>query len=423
MTDLLERVRATGLLGAGERVVVLLSGGRDSVCLLDVTVGLGADVRALHVNYGLRDAADEDERACAAVCERLGVTLDVHRERPPARGNVQAWAREVRYGEAARLGGTIATGHTATDQAETVLYRLAASPGRRALLGMAERAGAVVRPLLAAGVTREETAGWCRARGLPWREDASNADAAYARSRVRHGLLAALRDVHPGAEANVLRTAALLRDEAAVLDDAVAAVLEGGDRIAVDRLAALPRALARLVLVRLAEEAAGGRFAPGAAERLGDVLAAPEGAAVAAGAGIDLVVADGVVRARAGAEPPPAVPATVALPVPGEARFGAWTVSARVSEPVPRDGVLAATGPLEVRAWRPGDRMAPLGMRGHTRSLQDLFVDRRVPRARRASIPVVVCAGEVAWIPGVATSERFRVTDRTRAAIRLEAHA
>src|SRR5437763_4339437 len=165
----------------------MLSGGRDSVCLLDVAVALrtAQAVSALHVNYGLRVQADADEAHCAGLCRALGVRLQVVRERraPPTSagagaahadgragaeaggtGNVQAWAREVRYRAAARLareaGAVIASGHTASDQVETILYRLAASPGRRALLGMAPsdriRSGErLVRPLL--GITREQT--------------------------------------------------------------------------------------------------------------------------------------------------------------------------------------------------------------------------------------------------------------------------
>ena len=417
MSDgLLERVRATGLLAPGQPVVVLLSGGRDLVCLLDAAVALRADVTVLHVNYGLRDAADGDQALCEELCARLGAALHVHRAGAPS-GNVQAWARDLRYAEAARLGDVIAAGHTITDQAETVLYRLAASPSRRALLGMAARSGRVVRPLLAAGLSRDETAAWCAARGLPWREDASNDDRRFARARVRGDLVPALRSLHPAAERNIARTAALLADEAAVLDELVDGALDG-ERVRHDALRELPRALARLIVVRLAG-------AP-AAERLDDVLAAPEGAAVAVEGGLELVVAEGWVSARAqrrgehrGADP---LPGAVALLVPGEARFGAWTVCARSAPAEPRDGVLATAGPFTVRAWRAGDRMAPLGMGGHTKSLQDLFVDRHVPRAERATLPVVECAGEVAWIPGVATSERFRVDASTAAAVALTAH-
>jgi tRNA(Ile)-lysidine synthase len=128
--DLAERVRATGLLPAGEPVVVLLSGGRDSTCLLDLAVllaGPGA-VRALHVDYGLRGADSEaDAQHCAALCARLGVALQIERARRPEgeAGNVQSWARDVRYAAGARAaaaaGARLAAGHTVSDQVETIL--------------------------------------------------------------------------------------------------------------------------------------------------------------------------------------------------------------------------------------------------------------------------------------------------------------
>lgn len=281
-------------------MVVLLSGGRDSVCLLDVVVEVaGRDaVSALHVDYGLRAESAADAEHCAALCDGLGVPLVLERAHRPedASGNLQAWARDVRYAAGTRLaherGALLAVGHTATDQAETILYRLAASPGRRALLGMEPRTGFLVRPLL--DVTREETAAWCRARGLQWREDASNASDAYARNRVRRELLPALEAVDPRAAANVVRTARLLREEAEVLDLVVDTALAGRDRIAVEHLAALPAALARLVIRRLAEDATGA-LCPRAAARLDDVLTLEDGA-LDVGDGARAVVADGVLR-------------------------------------------------------------------------------------------------------------------------------
>ena len=170
--QLREAVRTGGLFARDRPVVAMLSGGRDSTCLLDVAVALlgSAAVSALHVNYGLRADADADERHCAALCELFGVELEVVRAAgdAPAPGNLQAWARDVRYAEAGRIArerdGLIATGHTASDQVETILYRLAASPGRRALLGMVASEGRLIRPLL--GVSREQTATYCEARGL-----------------------------------------------------------------------------------------------------------------------------------------------------------------------------------------------------------------------------------------------------------------
>jgi tRNA(Ile)-lysidine synthase len=268
----------------------MLSGGRDSTCLLDVVLALcGPEaVSALHVNYGLREQAGADESHCVALCERLGVELEVVRAgrssigRPPGApgaagggaGNLQAWARELRYLEAERLAqrrdALIATGHTASDQVETILYRLAASPGRRALLGMASAEGSLIRPLLA--VTREQTAAYCAERGLRWREDESNEDERYARVRVRRGLVPALRAVHPAAEANVLRTASLLGEETELLQALVDDELAGGSQIALARLADLPAALARMIVVRLAEDAAQ-TYVPQAGERVGELLA------------------------------------------------------------------------------------------------------------------------------------------------------
>jgi tRNA(Ile)-lysidine synthase len=317
VAEIRDAVRADGLLGAAPPLVVMLSGGRDSVCLLDVATELrdARAVAALHVNYGLRADADTDERSCVELCRQLGVELRVVRAGAPE-GNVQAWARDVRYAAARELaaalgvGASIATGHTASDQVETILYRLAASPGRRALLGMAEREGAIVRPLLS--FTREQTAAYCSERGLGWREDVSNEDERYARTRVRGTLVPALRAVHPAAESNVLRTARLLREETALLDALVDAELQGGARIALDRLAELAPALARMVVVRLAEDATE-TYVPQAGERVDELLALARrggSAELHVGGGAGAVIADGVLSMhrlppRGRSNPPP----------------------------------------------------------------------------------------------------------------------
>lgn len=279
---LLEAVRKGGMLPPGTPLVAMLSGGRDSVCLLDLTLHLlgSEQLTALHLNYGLRDDSDADEAHCAALCRRLGVRLEIEQpRRPEGPGNLQAWARDARYAAAARLAlaadGLIATGHTADDQVETILYRLASSPSRRALLGMRPQDGKLVRPLL--GFTREQTTAYCEERELPWRDDPSNAEPDYARNRVRHGLAAALAEVHPAAAQNVLRTAELLRDEAEVLDALVATELEGTagsprNTIELERLAELPPALRRLVVQQLADRAAG-RPVAGAARHAEEVVA------------------------------------------------------------------------------------------------------------------------------------------------------
>ena len=302
--EVIERVGATGLLSGQRPVVVMLSGGRDSVCLLDLAAilcGPGA-VRALHVNYGLREDAGTDEGRCRELCSRLGVELEVETARAPEGGNLQAWARDLRYGAGASLaaatGSDLAAGHTVSDQAETVLYRLAASPGRRALLGMPGRRGRLVRPLLAAGLTRGETTAWCEDRGLAWADDSTNDGGAYARSRIRGEVLPALEGVNPAAVENIARTAGLLRDEAEVLEMVVDTALAGRREIPLEHLEALPVALARLVVRELAE-AATGAPCPRAAGRLDGILALDRGSGSAAldvGDGARAVVQGGVLR-------------------------------------------------------------------------------------------------------------------------------
>lgn len=308
-----DAVQASGLVGAGGPVLVMCSAGRDSGCLLDLVVRLRgtAGVRVLHVDHGLRGAEESaaDVAVVAGWCEAAGVELVVRRADASAApghhvaGNVHAWARaarqrlaaEVAAGAEAAAGPEVAAGarmlvaHTRTDLVETALARFATQPGRRALLSMRAVEGALARPLLAAGISREETAAYCRERGLAFRDDPSNSDRAYARARVRHDVLPVLRSLNPRAEEAVARTLTELADEAAVLDALVDAELAavgptaGGPAVALERLAVLPPALARLVLRELCEQSLQAPC-PRAASRLDAVLAL-RGAAARTGRG------------------------------------------------------------------------------------------------------------------------------------------
>ena len=406
----LEAAGDSGLVPAGAPLLVLLSGGGDSVCLLDVALRLGARASALHVNYGLRAGADEDERFVRALCERLAVPLAV--ERVPlaeAGGNLQERAREARYALAERRAeGDYAAAHTASDQAETLLYRLAVSPGSRALQGMAPRRGRLVRPLL--DVTRAEVRDYLRARGLDWREDPSNADRRFARARVRHDVLSPLRDLSPAAERTIAETARQLREERELVESAADDALEelgGGPAVSLAELRRLPAALRRLVLRRLAERAAGEGARP-LSRREAEEIQALGGHGTKSldlGGGLRAVAEYGTLRFTRARELPPPDPVT--LPVPGRVRFGGWEIEATLS--APGDVAVSASalgGSARVRAWREGDRMRPVGLDG-TKSLQDLFTDRKVPRALRRTLPVVEAGGRIVWVAGVALDERF----------------
>ena len=397
----LEAARNSGLVAEGRPLLVMLSGGGDSVCLLDVCLRLGARVSVLHVNHGLREGSGAEAEFCRELCQRLGVPLAVEEVSLPEEGNLQAAARDARYAAAERHAeGDYAAGHTATDQAETVLYRLATSPGRRALLGMEPRRGRLVRPLL--GVSREEVREYLRGRGLRWREDPSNIDPRFARSRTRAQLVPALRSLGPAAERNVAETARLLRDEAEVLDAVAAdalAGLGGGPAVELSRLGELEPALARLVLRRLAGDAALSRDE---VERLLALGQAGGTRSLDLGGGLRAVSEYGVLRFTHAREGEP--PAVAELAVPGSARFGDWEVEASL---VDAGEVSVRSAPsFSVRAWREGDRMRPLGL-GGTKTLQDLFTDRKVPRALRHALPVVCAGDEVVWVAGVALDERW----------------
>ncbi|HSD24020.1 MAG TPA: tRNA lysidine(34) synthetase TilS [Solirubrobacterales bacterium] len=414
-------VRESGLIAEGTRGVVLVSGGADSAATAAGLVELlGPEaVTALHLNYGLRTDSDRDEETARELGARLEIEVEV--ERPVlGEGNVQAEAREARYRSAERLRRArgvdwIATGHTRTDLAETVLYRLVTSPGRRALLGLQPRRGPIVRPLLS--LDRDQVRRLASDAGLPFRDDPSNVEPLFARNRVRNEVLPVLREIGP-AEATIAETQAELAEEGEALDRAVAEALAGSGAeaagaISRDALAPLHPAVRRLALRRLAERTAGRPVALGRvrAEEIWRLVNQPEGGVVQLGGGVEAQVEGGHVRFTTG---PTAEPAAATLSVPGVCRFGSWEVRAELAAAVPPGegpdrAVLdpgALGGALVVRSWREGDRMRPLGLQG-SKSLQDLFTDRKVPRSLRHALPVVTSDGRIVWIAGVAVSAEF----------------
>jgi tRNA(Ile)-lysidine synthase len=415
-------VRESDLVADGSRGLILVSGGADSAATAAGLVGLiGAGrVLGLHLNYRLRPGSDGDQRTCEELCSELGIELQV--ERPElGDGNVQAEARRARYAAAERLRLSrgldwIATGHTRTDLAETVLYRLATSPGRRALLGLRARQGHVIRPMLS--LDRDEARRLVAEAGLPFADDPTNAEPVFARNRIRNEVLPVLREIGSEADATIAETQAELAEESETLDRLAAEAMsasgaEAAGAIGRDALAALDPAIRRLVL-RLLAERASGRQVPLGRARAAEIYRLanePEGGVIELGGGLEAHAEHGHVRFVSG---PPAEPAVGLLTVPGVCRFGSWEVRAELESGVPpaESPDLAVLDPdalgrsVTVRGWRDGDRIRPLGL-GGTKSLQDLFTDRKVPRSLRHVLPVVEAGERIAWIAGVAVSEEF----------------
>jgi tRNA(Ile)-lysidine synthase len=211
-------IRRHDLIPPGAEVACLVSGGADSTCLWHLLGELGYAVQPVHVDHGLRGA---ESAADAAFCrEVLGAeVVDV---RAASQGATEAGLREIRY-EATRSLALRATGHTASDQVETVLYRLVSSGSTRGI--KVEREDGVVRPLL--DLWREETAGYCDEHGLAYRVDSTNVDT--TRGLIRDEILPLLRRLHPGADRNLLALAGdrprLPRD----LEDALLSLLSSSD--------------------------------------------------------------------------------------------------------------------------------------------------------------------------------------------------
>ncbi len=427
----------SGLVPSGSPGVALISGGADSTCL---AAGLAEhcgrpNVHALHLNYGLRPSADADEHLCRRLCAMLRIDLRVERVSVGG-GNVQAAARELRYEAAERLRERlgcewVATGHTRTDLAETVLYRLASSPGRRALLGMPGRRGRVVRPML--GLERDEARRIAVDAGLPFADDPTNLDPSFARNRIRSEVLPVLREINPAAERNLAETRIELAEEGRVLDRVVEEALDaagagdGAVAIRAERLAGAEPGLRRLALRTLAERAAGAEVALPRARvaEIWRLAGRPEGGEVDLGGGLVARCEQGMIRFGPGVE---REPEPVSLRVPGTARFGPWDVRAELHRPPvemngPERAILDRAmlgGGMVVRTWREGDRIRPLGMDG-TKTLGDLFTDTGVPRSLRHKVPVVAVGERIAWVAGVAVSEEFRLHPTAGEAVILSA--
>jgi tRNA(Ile)-lysidine synthase len=435
-------LRRHAMLAGGERVLVAVSGGADSVALLYLLRELAAPWRlalhAVHVDHGLRPDSGADAAFVEALGRRLGVPVEVVAVTVDRRGSLEAAARTARYAAlratAARLDAArIAVAHTADDQAETVLMRLLAGAGVRGLAGIPPVRGRIIRPLL--DLRREELCGALAAAGLDWRDDPSNRDLRFLRNRIRHEalpLLGARADVDVVAALG--RVARLARETTAALDrvagdalDRLAVAAPGSLVLPLTDLRALPRPVAAEVLREAAARL--GSRAPLRAwghRGLARILAVPPPRRPFRLGGVAVEVSIG--RVRLAREAPVAlpprpltVPGTVVLPEIGrllEARL----VSAS-GYPVPRDASRVAfdadrlSGPLVVRARRAGDRLVPFG--GGERRLKAVLIDARVPRWERARIPVVAAAGEIVWLAGLRRGAAAPVTDRTRTVLEL----
>lgn len=451
-----------GLWTGGRPVVAAVSGGADSVALLRILHELSQSgslrlAGVAHLHHHIRESgADGDAAFVEALAGTLGLPCTTGHADVPALarrtgGSLEVVGRKARLAffedvAAAPTRPVIALAHTRSDQAETVLLRLARGAGPRGLAAMAPVSGCRVRPLL--DIDRVELRDWLRARGQSWREDPTNEDVTVARNRIRHAVLPVLACVNPAVEAALARAARIQAADAELLDrlaDAEAGRLVRATKETVQLDLAgvrrLPEALARRV-IRRALMAAHSGHTPGW-EATEVMLQGGDGQLDLGPVHVELFAGSAVLSSRALARQCRAAgfstPVAQALEVPGTVRHpaGWWEVEA-VGPTCPADPLAAAAerrrSPestqvvldagalgrhLTIRAWRAGDRVQPLGLGGR-KKLQDVFVDRKVPRDERCQVPVVVDAlGRIAWVAGHVVGEPFRVTPRSEAVVTL----
>ncbi len=433
----------------GDRVLVAVSGGPDSVALLAAMVQLAArfqiQVLAAHFNHRLRGAeADHDQAAVECLAARLGVRCVVGAVGVLDGPGMEARARTARYAFLHRAAETwgcrrIATGHTQDDQAETVLMRLLRGSGPEGLRGIhTVRRDGVIRPLI--GCTRAEVLAFLQAAGLPFCTDTSNTNRRFLRNRVRHDVLPVLRAINPQVDRALATAATLHAGESAWLEAWVArqlaSVAADDGTLPLDVLQQTPAAL-RGRLVRAWLRVQRTEATDWTARHVQAVLQVARGRRPSA----QVRLAGGaIIRRRydcleyigvGGDAGPPARPGRAqTLGVGGSLRFpSGWVLSADAAlQPfeMPRDqwDALVDVGsgdiPLLVRPVRRGDRIQPLGMVGH-RKLQDVFTDRKVPAPDRRLWPAVECRGEIIWVPGLVRGAGAVVTTATHTAVRLHA--
>lgn len=474
MTLMIERtVRKTiathDMLLPGERVVVAVSGGPDSIALLavlcDLTSEMDLDLHIAHLDHGWRGRASEkDAEFVRRMAIRRDLPVTVGRVPPSTwtgaagkQSSREALARDIRtrfLTETARQIGAhrVALGHTRDDQAETLMLRLLRGSGTRGLAGIYPVVdGLIIRPLI--DVRRREILTYLRAKHLRYRIDPTNHDTTYTRNRIRRRLLPLLeRDFNPAVVDALSGAAELLRDEDAFLD-AIARdeyarleVRSAGAGVELDAagLGALPPALRRRVL-RLAIDASRGDLKRVTLRHVEQALALLQGSGTRRAVNLPdgcVVARDGsILRVGRAAKAPEAAgsrPASTLgpalCPVPGEVPLADLGLRLR-ARVVPREDLRddlktggrdrafldadLLPGPLLIRARRPGDRFVPMGGPG-TRKVKSFLIDRKIHVDDRERIPLVLSGDRIAWIVGHAIDDRFKVTPSTRRILVLE---
>ena len=442
------------LISDGE-LLVAVSGGPDSVCLLHILVKLQKELKiklhVAHLNHQLRGAeSDADADYVSALARQLGIPATI--ERRDVKGyqaqqhlSLEEAAREVRYSflaEVARSIGAdrVAVGHTMDDHIETILMHLIRGTGTRGLQGLKphiqwkSKTGSIiiVRPLLE--VSHQETEDYCQSHELMPRIDASNLSLSPLRNRIRHQLLPLLRSYNPRVTEALLRTGRITSDDINFLDKEIARLWDEiaqqqGVTIILDKekFDQLPPALQRYLLRASAERLLGSAkdIEMRHIEEMMSALAKPAGKRLSLPGGLIFSIEYNQYRLTsdfAALSPLPLLRDEFQLNIPGETLLPGWRIEATIinREQMTEKGDFTAYFDLDktgdrllVRPRQRGDRFQPLGM-SQPKKVGEFMIDAKIPRTWRRQIPIVCSPSQILWVVGWRIDERVKVSENTK---------
>jgi tRNA(Ile)-lysidine synthase len=463
MKALIEKVKQTidqhKMLNESDRILVALSGGPDSVALLYILHEIREEwarlsraqhatplrLAAAHLDHAIRPDSAKDREFCRTLCQRLKVRFHAKRLNIAASArrrklSVEEAGRNARYEYfeflARKFGYTrIATGHTLDDSIETVIFNLTRGSGLAGLAGIPAVRGKIIRPLI--DCEKAELLEFLGDSRIDYLQDPTNVTMAYSRNKIRNRVVPMLVDINPAAKRNIARLSGIVTGEleyirASSVSAYNLAVLKADKTKIVLDLELLDRyhEILRKKVVeeavrRLVENPSG--LTSGALDRALRIIDGKSGGKAPLITGIYIekssgrvAVAKEIAKHRGfGLK----VPGKTALP--GDGAFLRTIVKPRERvgqfDPTNRSAYLdrQKAKNLTVRFWRLGDKIKPLGMRGH-RLLSDIFIDKKIPEFERGSIPLVISGGKIAWIAGVMVSDDFKVTRNTKQVLSIE---
>ncbi len=400
-------------------ITVALSGGADSVallhCLLSLKGELGVKIYALHLNHLLRgEESNRDEAFVKGLCEKLGVELtvqrtDIMKESKVSGESIELAARRVRYAffEKARHGA-VATAHTASDSAETVLFNLTRGTAAAGLCGIPPVREGFVRPLIYC--TRQDVEAYCAQNGIEFVNDSTNFTDEYTRNKIRHNAVPVLREINPSFENSVMRMSAAIREDNAFLEEVARteynnALIENG--LDVNKINKLHPAVVKRVLRCFFYEQFNAELDSVNLNLLQQTVKGKIGATVLP-SGVTASVKNGCLMLSKGTEKPKFHYKTEIK------EENIQKINNLLLKNVLDCGKIV--GELTIRTRLTGDKIR-IADRGVTKSLKKLFCEMKIPENERDLIPVVSDQKGVVWVHTVGVSERVKCTSKTEKAL------